>query len=200
MDNTLKHETKKKYIIFDLDETLISAISKEDEYDEQRHSKRYKIFKKRNEYEDMDGYYHVFSRPGLQKFLDFAFKNFNVCIWTAASKDYALFIIEKIILKNKNRKLDYIFFSYHCDISKKVKKGIKDLSVLWDLAKLPNYNENNVIIIDDNPDVKKTGYCIQVPEFIFTDENSENDKYFETLKNKLIEYKNTPDDKKFVNY
>lgn len=197
MDNTLK---EKKYIIFDLDETLISAISKEDEYNEKRHSKRYKIFKKRNEYDDMDGYYHVFSRPGLQKFLDFAFKNFNVCIWTAASKDYALFIIEKIILKNKNRKLDYIFFSYHCDVAKKVKKGIKDLSVLWDLAKLPKYNENNVIIIDDNPDVKKTGYCIQVPEFIFTDENSENDNYFETLKNKLIEYKNTPNDQKFINY
>lgn len=192
--------SNKKNIIFDLDETLISAISKEDEFDEKLHSNRYNIFKKRDEYDDMDGYYHVFSRPGLQKFLDFAFKNFNVSVWTAASKDYALFIIENIILKNKNRKLDYIFFSYHCDISKKVKKGIKDLTTLWDLAKIPGYTEYNTIIIDDNPDVKKTGYCIQVPEFIFTDDESENDNYFKVLKKKLIEYKNMPDNEKFINY
>ena len=118
---------ERKNIIFDLDETLISAISEKEFKSKHRiHTERQNIFDKKHEYIDMDGYYHVFLRPGLQNFLDYIFENFNVSIWTAASKDYALFIIEKIILARPNRKLDYIFFSYHCDISKKVKNGIKD--------------------------------------------------------------------------
>ena len=70
-----------------------------------------------------ENYYIIFERPGLQQFLTFLFKYFNVSIWTAASKDYALFIIDKIIIAgNKDRKIDYVFFSYHCGISKKIKK------------------------------------------------------------------------------
>lgn len=176
-------ETKNK-IILDLDETIISAISI-DEFDADKYNDKIQLF----EYEDMDGYYYVFLRPGLQDFLDYLFKNFDVSVWTAASKDYALFIIEKIILSKPNRKLDYIFFSYHCDISKKIKKGIKDLSILWDEYSLPGYNAKNTLIIDDNPDVKKTGYCIKVPEFDFTKEGSENDEYLKKLRKKLEKFK-----------
>ena len=45
--------------------------------------------------EKKDGHYKVFERPGLQEFLDYLFANFNVSVWTAASKSYALFIIDK---------------------------------------------------------------------------------------------------------
>ena len=94
-------------IILDLDQTIISAEADED-YDFNKNNKKVKLFK----YYDMDSYYIIFERPGLQPFLDFLFSNFNVSIWTAASKDYALFIINKIILQNKKkRKIDWIFFS-----------------------------------------------------------------------------------------
>lgn len=182
----------KKNLFFDLDETIISAISR-DEFDPQKHDKLFKIF----DMKDMDGYYYVFSRPGLQELLDYVFKNFNVSVWTAASKDYALFIIDKIILCKPERKLDYIFFSYHCDVAKNRKNGIKDLSILWDIYKLDNYNKYNTIIVDDNPDVHKTGYCIPIKEFVATDDNSENDDYLYKLKQKLKEYKNLPDDQIF---
>jgi len=185
---------QKKNLILDLDETLISAIS-ESEYEHSNHDNKKKKFK----YKNMDSYYTVFYRPNLDKFLRYIFKNFNVSVYTAASKDYALFIIENIILNNiKNRKLDYIFFSYHCDISKKLKNGIKDLSILWDIYKLKGYNKYNTIIIDDNPEVKKTGYCIQVPEFNFLDDNSEKDSYLLTLIDKLEEFKNLPNDQQYV--
>ena len=82
-------------------------------------------------------------------------------------------------------------------LSKKVKNGIKDLSILWDIYKVPGYNKNNTIIVDDNSDVKKTGYCIQVNEFMFTNNLSENDKYLETLKSILDNYKNQPEDTEF---
>jgi TFIIF-interacting CTD phosphatase-like protein len=187
-----KNKTKKN-LIFDLDETIISAISR-DEFDSQKHTKLFKIF----DMKDMDGYYYVFSRPGLQELLDYVFKNFNVSVWTAASKDYALFIIDKIILCKPERKLDYIFFSYHCDVSKNRKNGIKDLSILWDIYNLNNYNKYNTIIVDDNADVNATGYCIPIKEFIATDDNSEDDDYLYRLKQKLKEYKNLPDDQLFI--
>ena len=189
----------KKNLILDLDETLISAVSYE-EYNPKKHDNKKDKFK----YKDMDSYYIVFYRPGLEKFLKYIFKKFNVSVFTAASKDYALFIIENIILdkgidgkRKNNRSLDYIFFSYHCDITKKVKNGIKDLSALWDIYKLQGYDKNNTIIIDDNPDVKKTGYCIQVPEFNFLDKDSENDNYLENLAKILEEYNSLPEDQQF---
>lgn len=182
----VKNSKNKPNLFLDLDQTLISAEPVE-EYD----VKRYKSKSKKFKFHDMDGYYIVFHRPHLQKFLDFAFKNFNVSVWTAASKDYALFIIEKIILCKPNRKLDFIFFSYHCDLSKKHKNGTKDLSILWDIYNLSNYNQNNTYIIDDYDEVYKTQpkNCIQAKIFEFTDENSENDEFLKKIIPKLRKLK-----------
>jgi hypothetical protein len=170
---------KKFNIILDLDQTLISA-----EADEEYDFEKYKDKAKKFDFQDMDGYYLVFERPHLQKFLDFLFKNFNVSVWTAASKDYALFIIENIILAGKkNRTLDYIFFSYHCNKSKKLKKGTKDLSMFWDIYKLKNYNKNNTFILDDYDEVFNTqpDNCIPIKAFEFTKEGSENDEVLKEL-------------------
>lgn len=175
-------------IILDLDQTLISAEADED-YDFKKYKNKAKMFN----YKDMDGYYIVFERPYLQTFLDFLFKNFNVSIWTAASKDYALFIIEKIIIANKEeRNIDFIFFSYHCDVSKKMKKGTKDLSMLWDVYNLEEYNKNNTFIIDDYDEVfnLQPDNCIFVKPFEFTKEGSENDNFLKELILHLKKIKN----------
>jgi TFIIF-interacting CTD phosphatase-like protein len=144
------------------------------------------------DFENMDNYYVIFARPGLQKFLDFLFANFNVSVWTAASKDYAMFIIEKMILMNKpERKLDYVFCSYHCKITDKVKNGTKDLSILWDKYKLPGYNKNNTYILDDYDEVYETqpDNCIIAEPFYFTHEGSENDGFLPKLTRKLSKFK-----------
>ena len=85
---------EKKYFVLDLDETLISGIPKK-----QKHT-----LKKLENY-NMDNYYTIYCRPHLQEFLDYVFEHFNVIIWTAASKDYCLFIVKNIVLKNPNRKI-----------------------------------------------------------------------------------------------
>jgi len=107
----------KPNVFLDLDQTLISAesISADNkEFDFKIDGNKAKKFR----YKIMDSCYIVFERPGLQKFLDFLFANFNVSIWTAASKDYALYVIENIIInKKKSRHINWTFFSYHCDIS-----------------------------------------------------------------------------------
>ena len=169
-------------VVLDLDQTLISAEAS-DEYDFNSNKAKAKKF----EFHDMDGYYVVFERPGLQPFLDYLFANFNVSVWTAASKDYALFIIDKIILSKPNRHLDWVFFSYHCDISKKKKDGSKDLSMFWDEYKLIGYDKDNTVIIDDYDEVYKTqpDNCIVAFPFEFTEKDSHKDDYLPHLQRAL---------------
>lgn len=184
-----KHE--KPNIFLDIDQTLIDAVplvldDDEDEefFDFRKYKEKAKIF----DFENMDDYYIIFERPHLQKFLDYLFDNYNVSIWTAASKDYALFIIEHIIIgNNPRRKLDYTFFSYHCSLSSKLKKGTKDLSMLWDVYKDKRYTPYNTFILDDYDEVYKTQpkNCIEAPEFHFTKKGSENDKFLLDLIPKL---------------
>ena len=176
-------ESERINVLLDLDQTLISAEAS-DEYDFKSNEKKAKKF----EFHDMDGYYIVFERPGLQPFLDYLFANFNVSVWTAASKDYALYIIDKIILQGKSdRHLDWVFFSYHCDISKKKKKGSKDLSMLWDEYKFSEYTKDNTIIIDDYDEVHRTqpDNCVIAFPFEFLKEGSENDDYLSNLQHAL---------------
>jgi len=190
--NRHTRHNRKKNVILDFDETLFYAIDMDD-YIPEKHDEKISRFKTRPV--QMDDSYKIILRPGLHKFLDYVFKNFNVTTFTAASKSYAMFILDNIIKRNNtDRKVDYVFFSYHCDLSKCVKNGIKDLTIIWDIFKLPGYNKYNTLIIDDNQDVKDTGYCIQVPEFNFFNEGSENDNYFDKLIEKLEVYRDLPDD------
>jgi TFIIF-interacting CTD phosphatase-like protein len=182
-------DLNKPCLVLDLDQTLISAEASE-ELDFNKYKEKSKKFRS----DDMDGYYMVYSRPYLQEFLDYIFKEFNVTIWTAASKDYALFIIEKIILNNvPERKLDFIFFSYHCDLSKKKKKHSKELCMLWDIHNLPGYTNKNTVIIDDyKADVHKCqpNNCIIAPPFEFPQEGSENDTFLKDVIPQLTKMKN----------
>lgn len=123
----------------------------------------------------MDSDYIIFVRPGLQEFLDFLFKNFQVSVWTAASRDYAIFIIQYILLlmddqenylePYKKRNLNYIFFYYHCSLSEVKDGGYKNLKFLCDKDKTCSVEK--MFIIDDNPDVYKTQptNTIEAPPF-----------------------------------
>ena len=169
---------KKPRVLLDLDNTLIFAEPTED-YDFNKNKDKAEKFN----YHDMDGYYIVFERPGVQKFLDYLFANYTVSVWTAASKDYALFVIQKIILQKPGRKLDHIFFSYHCDVSSGKKSGTKDLETLWDIFKLPGYSNDTTVILDDYDEVHRTqpGNCIIAIPFEFSTDGSENDTFLDAL-------------------
>lgn len=175
----------KTHVVLDLDETLISAkLPEEIKKNTDLTPSKTKKFKKY----DMNGYYVVFERPHLQDFLDWLFANFTVSIWTAATKDYALFIIDKVILSKPDRKLEFIFFSYHCSMSKKLGKGTKDLSLLWEKYKIEGFSDGNTVIIDDYVEhVHKIqpDKCIVAVPFDVLKENSENDDYLERLKKEM---------------
>lgn len=169
----------KPNLILDLDQTIISAEPLE-ELDLKKFSKKSKKFN----YYDMDDIYRVYSRPHLQDFLDYVFKKFNVSVWTAASKDYALSIIENVILEDKKRKLDYIFFNYHCKLSRKNYKYTKKLDMIWKVYKIKTFNKNNTFIIDDykkDVHVCQPNNCIIAPPFEFTNDKSEHDDFLKKL-------------------
>lgn len=170
----LYHKPPKRInILLDLDNTLISSLAKHEEKP---------IFKPRMKqfrWENMEGVYKVFERPGLQQFLDFLFENFNVSVWTAASKSYALFIIDKFILAGRpERKLDYVLFSYHCKKSRRLRDTQKSLSILKDEFGLLNFDMDRTYIIDDHPEVYEAqpDNCISVKAFDFRDRKSWEDR------------------------
>ena len=133
-------------LIIDLDETLIHSVPTDEIQDEQYLNCIGKV-----PIHNMEDYYLVFERPNLQQFLDHIFKNYNVSVWTAASKDYALFIIERCLLTKPNRKIDYIFFSHHCDLARQMKKkSQKDLRMLREEFGLgEKFDISNVVLLDD---------------------------------------------------
>lgn len=172
-------EDKVRSIVLDLDQTIISGEAV-NEFDISNKDKM-KLFR----YSTMDNYYYIFERPGLQEFLTYLFKNFKVSVWTAASKDYALFIIENIIIGNhKDRRLEWIFYSHHCGISQKCKKAIKDLTVLSDYFKIDEFkSKSGSFIFDDNEEVYEAqpDRCLIAKPFYFTDKGSEHDNYLKKV-------------------
>lgn len=137
-------------IILDLDQTIISS-EYVDRFDKHKYSDKIQQLK----YVVMPNEFIIFQRPHLQEFLDYIFKHFNVSVWTAASRDYGLFIIEKFILTKPERQLDFFFYSYHCNYAMRCEKKLKPLSMLWKKFQLNHYSETNTMIVDDNYDVYK---------------------------------------------
>jgi NLI interacting factor-like phosphatase len=177
----------KQNVILDLDNTLISAeLIETFPFHENGIRDKAELF----DIHDIDGYYIVFERPNLQEFLDWLFANYNVSIWTAASKDYALFIVDHIVLRNK-RHLDYIFFDYHCGISKKLfQQKTKDLQLLINIFGLDGYTMDNTVIIDDYSHVIQTNprNSIQIDEFNILDNGSERDSRLVKMKTQIMDF------------
>lgn len=175
-----------KNVFLDLDNTLISAEAIEDfPFTEKGLRNRVTTM----DIHDMDGYYIVFERPDLQNFLDWLFERYNVSVWTAATKDYALFIVENIILSKKGRKLDYILFSNHCDISKKKYSAIKKLKLITETYKLDGYSLDNTIIIDDLPEVYECqpNNAVSIHPFEILDKQSHRDTALTSVRDEIEE-------------
>jgi TFIIF-interacting CTD phosphatase-like protein len=183
----MSSDNDKPVIILDLDQTLISA-EELGRKGVKKYQKKYPDKMKKFKHIQMEKDFLVFERPYLQDFLSYIFDNFRVSIWTAASQLYATFVIDKLILEgHPERKIDWIFFSYHCKISQKHKNGSKDLSTLWDIFNLPGYRADNTVILDDYDEVFNTqkDNCILAVPFEFTEDGSENDVFLKDLTKKL---------------
>jgi hypothetical protein len=180
-------------ILLDIDNTLLCSqdISSFNIVEERNKTKYNKLEK-----HTIKGYYEVFERPYLKEFLTFIFKNFNVFIWTAASDEYAEFVITNII-KNK-KKIKSVLHSEHCDKSSKYSKtrSIKDLSLLWDGRNklgldegiIKMFRKDNTIILDDYKEevyIKNKSNCILAPAFDYENDECYKDTFLLKLKNEI---------------
>lgn len=176
-------------ILLDLDNTLISSVTLKEDKSLKKSSSMYTTAKEKLNWKLMGDDYIVFERPGLQEFLTYLFQHFNVSVWTAATKSYALFIIDEFILKHHpERKLNFILFSHHCRISMDVKNTQKSLEMIPNHFGLDVYAANT-FIIDDNPDVYEAqkDKCIPIKAFEIGDggESAMNDRELVKMKEYL---------------
>jgi hypothetical protein len=160
-------------VCLDLDNTLIQALEPSD---------RKKIpseLSSKFRYVDYIPFFRIYERPHLQRFLDYIFEHFNVSVITAAEKQYGLFIIENFILTKPERKLSFVFYRYHVDLSREIYSGVKDLRMLWELFKIPGFYKHNTVIIDDLDMVYQTNpnNTIRIPGFFIVDEETNKVNY-----------------------
>jgi TFIIF-interacting CTD phosphatase-like protein len=151
----------KMSLLLDLDETLINSL------DRSEMKKVPAEYQKKFKRSDMKGYYRIFQRPHLQAFLDYAFANFHVSVFTAADKDYALFIIKHFILIKPDRKLQYTFYRYTSTLSENHYDSPKDLRILWDVLKVKEMTKCSTVILDDLAEVAEANpnNVIRAPAF-----------------------------------
>lgn len=163
--------SERKLLILDLDETLIYAT--EEKLDRQQ--------------DFIVGQYFVYKRPFLESFLRFCFENFDVAIWTTATKSYAVEIL-KIILK-KDQNLQFLWTRERCTFAFDEEEHESIYVKKMHKIRRRGYKLESVIVIDDSPNVWKSSYgnLVRINRF----EGDENDKelrilplYLEQLKDK----------------
>jgi len=122
-----------KLIILDIDETLI-------------HSTYEKLNRKPDIYYKNRG---VYLRPGLSKFIQFCFDNFDVAIWTSAKAEYAKYVLKRTVENFSNFK--FILTRANCDKEYVSNGFFKEIRYIKDLRKIEDYKLENILMIDDTP-------------------------------------------------
>lgn len=168
----------RKLLILDLDETLIHS-----EYvpDSESHLVDFDFMM---DY-DKGSYYYTKKRPFLDKFLTYAFENFDVAVWTAAGETYANLVLQNIGVDKSNLKffytkenctikVDYVCSQYY---------GVKNLQKL----RKKGYDLDQVLIVDDVQKTAVNNYGNLILIKPFTDDTQDTEllkliSYLETIK------------------
>lgn len=169
-------------LILDLDETLIHTESIPDhmsdmfDYDFKMQSSK-------------GSSYYSKKRPYLSQFLDYAFENFDVAVWTAAGEEYAKNVLKNIGIDES--KLKFLYTKENCTIKLDYNGsydgqyyGVKNLQKL----KKKGYDLDQVLIVDDVPATASNNYGNLILIKPFTDDSDDTEllkliSYLETIKN-----------------
>ncbi len=126
----LEHMSHRKLLVLDLDETLIHATEES----------------LGREADFMVGTYHVYARPYLKEFLQYAFREFDVGVWTSAGAQYAKDIVSEVF---KDSVPLFLFSSHRCTLRRDFNTDeyvpIKRLSKLKSMG----YRLEQIIAVDD---------------------------------------------------
>ena len=162
----------RKLLILDVDETLIFATEEP--------LSRVADFTVGNKY-------RVYKRPFVEQFLAWCFENFDVAVWTSATDDYAAEVLANIIPQTQNN-LVFVWSRERCTPS----LDVESRETFWEkkLTKLRRrgYNLENVIVVDDTPQMWRNSYgnLVRVEPYLGETEDDELKKltlYLDILKN-----------------
>jgi TFIIF-interacting CTD phosphatase-like protein len=141
-----------KLLVLDLDETLIHA----------------------RDHDDPDlawpphatvGGYRMYRRPGVEQFLATVLDRFEaVGVWTAASNDYAAFMLDSIVDRERLR---FVYTRERCTQRRDLE--LAETYILKDLAKLKRfgYGKGQILVVDDTPRNLQRSYAnlVAIPPF-----------------------------------
>jgi NLI interacting factor-like phosphatase len=146
------------HILLDLDSSIVSSIALTDEAiaanggsetkpSAEALSKLDAMFPRHHIL--LGGSYKTYERPHLQEFLDKLSETCQVSVFTAASKPYAAAIIEACILIKPTRKLQFVFWGSHGNLSAKLyQNNHKNLRLLSETFGLKTEFER-ALLLDD---------------------------------------------------
>ncbi|HYQ23113.1 HAD family hydrolase [Stenotrophomonas sp.] len=140
---------ERKLLVLDLDETLVHASAHE--LDRPADAR-------------VVGY-HVYKRPHVDAFLDFAFAHFDVGVWTSSGQLYTEPLVAWLM---PGRTLEFLWSSQRCSIARDWETGGHSSEKrLYKLKRL-GFSLEQVAGIDDTPEkyAKNYGNLVQVQEFV----------------------------------
>lgn len=116
--------------------------------------------------------YHVYKRPHLDEFLDYAFSRFRVGVWTSSGALYAEPLVAQLM---PNRRLEFIWSSRRCSLVRDWEEG--GYSTQKRLAKLKKhgFRLEQIIGIDDTASKYARNYGNLVLAQEFTGDLSDNE-------------------------
>lgn len=168
---------QKGLLILDLDNTLISAVHEAYVRD---------CLDYPSDFMALDDTYHVNMRPHLHTFMEYAFSNWTVALWTAASMDYALVILDKCGIDTK--KFEFIKDKEECDKEFYYGKTIhiKDMTKVRD-------DLSRVVLVDDKDTsgIRQKDNTIVIPAYISAAQSAD-DRLLKLI-DFLEEMRNAPD-------
>lgn len=167
------------HLVLDLDETLVhSEVVGAAERQRMGRAADYDIG-------DMQGFY----RPGLKRFLAWAFDTFaSVGVWTAGSADYADSIVDVVFTQQGLPRPEFVLSADDCvarleNIAwhRYAKTQYKPLAKLW--KRYPALNERNTLVLDDRTDTacENTPNLLLVPAFALYAPHATRDDYLYKL-------------------
>lgn len=172
-----------KLLILDLDECLIHSV-----HNTQVNEMSYDFYK--DSFDVLDGMYRTMKRPHLKDFLNYAFNNFKISVWTAASADYASDVLKNIGINETD--LEFFYSEKNCTPKYNYGDGWGMGSIVYHkkISKLSKrgWNMEKVLMIDDKPEyIDSYGNVIGIKPFY--GDNSDSDllsmiKYLDLIKDK----------------
>ena len=146
-------------LIFDLDGTLIySEISDKNP----KHNDEFVVVCNNNDR------YLVKVRPGARHIIVESSKKYKLAVWTAADADYAEPIVKNLF---GDLPLEFVYTRKNCSVD--IVGGVS--FIVKPLSELKQYNQDKLLIIDDNPITYRHNYVNAIPINTWTSSQTDNE-------------------------